>query len=192
MSWIQTFTGLKVFPLRPDPQVITISDIAHALANKCRFGGHCTSFYSVAQHSVLVSDWLKEEGAPIETQMQGLLHDGAEAYLPDLARPVKKFFYVQVGSSFIPFKTIERMIQNAIAQGILREPLGWVEHPMVKLADNVLLATEQRDLMADPPEPWRPGPEAWGREIVPLAPMDAMRSFVNRFIFLNEHYLPKR
>ena len=65
---------------------IVIEDIAWALSNLCRFTGHTSTFYSVAQHSILCSQRL--EGTPTE-KLQALLHDGAEAYINDLSSPLK-------------------------------------------------------------------------------------------------------
>ncbi len=65
---------------------ILIEDIAHSLAHLCRYTGHTKSFYSVAQHSLLVAD--KMPGGP-EEKLVGLLHDAAEAYTNDLASPLK-------------------------------------------------------------------------------------------------------
>lgn len=62
-DWIQTFTGRRFWPLDPRPEDVCIEDIAHALSLKCRFGGHCTRFYSVAEHSVHVSNYVPAEFA---------------------------------------------------------------------------------------------------------------------------------
>lgn len=69
-DWIQTFTGRQFWPLDPQPDHIDIADIAHALAHDCRFGGHCRRFYSVAEHSVLLSRAV----AP-EFRLAALMHD---------------------------------------------------------------------------------------------------------------------
>ncbi len=83
-NWISTYCMKRVYPFDPRMDEICIEDIAHALSNICRFTGHCSEFYSVAQHSVYVSVHVNQKNA-----MCGLLHDAAEAYLNDIARPVK-------------------------------------------------------------------------------------------------------
>lgn len=84
-DWIQTFTCQQMYPLDPREAEIDILDIAHALANLCRFNGHVKQFYSVAEHSCHVSDLL-----PQVWKLTGLLHDASEAYLCDLPRPIKR------------------------------------------------------------------------------------------------------
>jgi 5'-deoxynucleotidase YfbR-like HD superfamily hydrolase len=84
MSWIQTYQGGCFEPFNPHPDQIHIRDIAHALALTCRFTGHCLDFYSVAQHSVMVSQIVSHKHA-----LAGLLHDASEAYLTDVASPIK-------------------------------------------------------------------------------------------------------
>jgi hypothetical protein len=86
---IRTATGKYVNPLKLRAADIAIKDVAHHLAHLCRYTGACPHFYSVAQHSVLVSKYLREAGASVELQMAGLLHDAGEAYFNDLASPVK-------------------------------------------------------------------------------------------------------
>ncbi|MGZ4252327.1 MAG: hypothetical protein ACXVR2_03560 [Solirubrobacteraceae bacterium] len=53
--YLQTVSGRWVNPFDPDPAQLDAGDIARALANQCRFGGHSRVFYSVAQHCVIVS-----------------------------------------------------------------------------------------------------------------------------------------
>ena len=83
-DWIHTFTGRHFYPLNPNADDVDIEDIAHALANTCRFNGHVSTFYSVAQHCVLASQYCESD------PLWALMHDAAEAYLPDVAAPVKK------------------------------------------------------------------------------------------------------
>jgi 5'-deoxynucleotidase YfbR-like HD superfamily hydrolase len=83
--FITTYTGKKFHYLSPTPEEIDIKDIAHALSLTCRFGGHCRSFYSVAEHSVRVA-----AEVPASSALFALLHDAAEAYLPDIPSPMKQ------------------------------------------------------------------------------------------------------
>ncbi len=177
-TWIQTFSGKKFFPLwaRPgriaQPGEINIDDIAHALSMKCRFSGHCRSFYSVAEHSVRVSRLV-----PPHARAWALMHDAAEAYLPDIASPIKDSIYVDLEPGMmIPFASLERLLLQAIANrfGLISDM-----PPEVKDADLVMLATEARDLMAPPPEPWSqiPGIEPDAGIIKPWTPDEAEHQF---------------
>lgn len=136
-TWVQTFTGRQVWPLNPRVEDICAEDIAHALANQCRYTGHTRQFYSVAQHSVLAAQHCPE--APL----WALLHDAAEAYLADVARPVKRHL--------TNYRQIEERLERVIAE---RFGLPWPMPACVKEIDLRLLATERRDLMATPPIPW--------------------------------------
>ena len=102
-DFIQTFTGRMFWPIDPQPDEVDIEDIAHALSNVCRFCGHTREFYSVAQHSVLVS-----EIVPAAFALEGLLHDATEAYISDVARPVKPYL--------TNYKEIEINLYRAIAK----------------------------------------------------------------------------
>lgn len=83
--WIQTATERVFNFLQPDVNDISIRDIAHALSNICRFTGHVGEFYSVAQHSVLVSYLVN----PVYAR-EALMHDASEAYLGDVHSPLKR------------------------------------------------------------------------------------------------------
>lgn len=87
---IRTYSGLYVDPLDPDPEVITIGDIAHALSMECRWNGHAQRFISVAEHSLNVVQYIRERHPDnFSLQLQALMHDASEAYLKDLPSPVK-------------------------------------------------------------------------------------------------------
>lgn len=135
-AWMLTYSGRVFHPLAPQPEQVAIIDIAHSLANQCRFAGHCRVHYSVAQHSVYVSDLLRPLG--VEAQLAGLLHDAAEAYLVDLPSPVKVFMTEYCAS--------EKIVTAAIWKAF--EVLVPENTAAIKTADNIVLATEMRDLMA--------------------------------------------
>jgi hypothetical protein len=82
-NWMQTFIGRQFWPADPRADEIDIRDIAHALSMQCRYAGHCTQFYSVAEHCVLLANAIPEQ------KLWALLHDASEAYLVDVPRPVK-------------------------------------------------------------------------------------------------------
>jgi hypothetical protein len=65
--YLLTVSGRWVNPFDPDPDQLDAGDIARALANLCRFGGHCRPFYSVAQHSVM-GDRVRLPGQGRETR----------------------------------------------------------------------------------------------------------------------------
>ena len=138
-DWILTYTGARFAPLEPNANDIDIIDIAHALSNMCRFTGHCREFYSVAQHSVLVAEYLWKRHYLKGLALTGLLHDASEAYLVDVARPVKH------SAEFSFYREIEGKLQTVIYNkfGIFHEP------DAVKHADNHLLDVEAYFLMPD-------------------------------------------
>lgn len=169
-SWIQTSSGQQFHLLVPEPQTILIEDIAHALAHLCRFNGHCREFYSVAQHSVLVSRHL-----PLHHRLEGLLHDAAEAYLGDLVHPLKMLPGLE------GYRVLEDRLLQIIAE---RFDLKWPMSEAVKQADLALLQAEARDLMADPPAGFFMGqqlPAPFPDPIDPWPPRIARAVFLSDF-----------
>lgn len=169
-DWAQIYSGKKFWTLDPKPEEVDINDIAHSLALQCRFNGHTNSFYSIAQHSVLVSKIVNPKQA-----FAGLFHDASEAYTGDLISPLKRF---------LPpvFKEIEKRIESAIFQhfNINEEE---VDHKEIKRADKISLFTEMRDLMKKPPEKWGDEDlfEPHHEKIIPLMPNEAKELFLKRF-----------
>lgn len=152
--YFQVSSGKPFWPLDPRMNEIDIHDIANALSKICRFGGHGRYFYSVAQHSVLVSYIVAPELA-----MAGLLHDAAEAYVGDMVRPLKR--------SMPAFQDAEDRLQDMVYRKYLNdayvdgEDTG--EEAEIKKADNIALMTEVRDLLG-PSDPRI----LWGVEELPL------------------------
>lgn len=165
-GWIQLYSGRKFFPMNPDIDAIDINDIAQSLSNMCRFTGHCKSFYSVAQHSVMVSYLVGEHA------MWGLLHDASEAYLVDMPRPIKRLKELQ------PFRDIENNVMLAICE---KFGLSKIEPPIVKDADTRMLATEARDLMSPLHPDWHQPCEPLPFTIITLNPTEAKNLFLNRY-----------
>lgn len=172
-DWFVTFTGRRVHPTDLAPSDIAIEDIAHALAYQCRCAGHVRAYYSVAQHSVLVSQHL-----PPSLALAGLLHDAAEAYCQDLIRPLKYL------PALFGYRRLEKRIERAVAA---RFGLSYPWPPAIKEADNRLLQTERRDLIAPHAWPWfshrvAPYPDP----ISPLGPEAAEALFLARYRELTE------
>lgn len=125
-STIRTFTGQYVNVFDPKPETIVIEDIAHALSQTCRFGGHTYIPYSVAQHSIEVSKLLPEA-----MQLTGLMHDATEAYMCDLPRPIKRHFP--------EYKEVEERLMQVIAD---KFKLTYPFPAELKKADKVMLEKE--------------------------------------------------
>lgn len=150
-DWFCTASGRRVWVLDPRPEDICIEDVAHALSNICRFGGHSLRFYSVAEHSVLASAiahelWAKRNPerppprgglAALRLARRTLLHDAAEAYLGDVIRPLKIELH--------DYKAIERQWEAVVAQAFNLEPDPEAD-AIVKEADRIALVTEREDV----------------------------------------------
>lgn len=166
-DWMQTSTSRAFYPLDPRPSEINILDIAHSLANLCRFNGHCRKFYSVAEHSVYVS-----QVVPPRDAFAGLMHDATEAYCADVPRPLKRF---------LPgYAEIEARIWQAIADEF---GLDYDLPASVKAADNAVLLAEKDQLLGPVPMPW-----SWADGIQPASifigcwsPEGARTAFLSRF-----------
>jgi uncharacterized protein len=168
----------------------------------CRFTGHTSEFYSVAQHSVLVSKVVRPSVA-----LAGLMHDAAEAYMGDIARPWKRFLRVQVeretDAGLIriegSLKEVEHLLLKAIFERFgIQSPdaaPGCIFSTEVEHADTVLLVTEARDLLSPVVEDWHrtrgySEVEPLGEKIVPWSPLGARNAFIARFNELTGEGVP--
>ncbi len=169
-DWMQTVSGRQFWPLDPRPDDVFIEDIAHALSMMCRFNGHCERFYSVAEHSVLVS-----ENVPPEDALWALLHDASEAYIADIVRPAKRFID--------GYRQMEANIMAAVCGAF---DLPYIEPPSVKRADNAILADEASQIMGSKPKDWILPEPPLGVRIIGLSPAGAKLAFLNRYRALTE------
>lgn len=162
-DWLQTHNGIQFYPLDPRPEDFILDDIAHGLSMTCRYGGHVNSFYSVAQHSVLVSYCV-----PAEFAKEALLHDASEAYLGDVVHPLKKI---------LPrYKEIEARVEAVLAE---RFGLTWPWPDVVKDADLTLMMAERRDLLQHQKK-WIHHAEPLPMSIAPVGPTEAKSLFLSR------------
>ena len=166
---ILTRSGVYFDFERPEISIIDPCDIAQGLSMTCRFGGQTTAFYSVAQHSVLVSEMV-----PAEHAFTALMHDAAEAYIGDIPSPLK---------GLLPdYKAVELRVEKAIAA---RFDLPFPFPPCIKHADLRALATEREDVMPPSrdgaPWPWMADYPRHPDRIVPQAPEEAGARGLERF-----------
>ena len=199
---MQTYTGRAFYPYDPRPEEIDINDIAHALSLICRFNGHCSEFYSVAEHSVRGAWYMRDRYARHNMEMPNtdlcsiymLMHDAPEAYLTDIPRPIKKdlpqfkeleaSIYIEILKKFkLPtnyehikcfngFSTSQRYFPT-------REFIPIDE--AVREIDDILLATEKRDLMKREPQSWGLEASPLVERIIPYSSKDAERLFLDEF-----------
>ncbi|MEW5737897.1 MAG: hypothetical protein AB1938_03165 [Myxococcota bacterium] len=173
---IQTASGRWVDPLAPEPESLVIEDVAHALSQLARFGGHARLSdegysWTVALHSVEVARRLERAGHAREVVRCGLMHDATEAYLVDVPRPVKK--------RLTDYLALEDALWRAVAR---RFSLPEAIPPAVHEADTQQLHVEALHFMRD----WD-APASLRAEPRPrvLSPLDARALFLSEFARLS-------
>lgn len=169
-DWMQTFTGRQFWPLDPRTSDLDIVDIAHALGMACRYAGHGLQFYSVAEHSVLITRWLRDQGHDRDVQLKGLMHDAPEAYLVDVPRPIKPYL--------TQYRGIEVTLWCVIA--------GWLGMSAfmpeaIKEADSRILVDERAQNMAPCPVEWNIPSQGLGVTLEFWSPSRAKAEFLMEF-----------
>ncbi|AIM40606.1 hypothetical protein [Vibrio phage VpKK5] len=144
--------------------------IGKALSKLCRFGGHTDKFYSVAQHSVLVSKLL-----PPSLAFAGLMHDASEAFVMDMPKPIKR--------TMPDYEELElEVMSQIVAQYDL---LDTMDNPQIKHADMRALAIEMINLFpADQIRqsyPWIDEYDIPEGQLLPMKPEHAEAHFIARF-----------
>lgn len=156
---IRTHTGAYIDVFDPHPDTISIQDIAEGLANVTRFSGQA-GFYSVAQHSIEVMK-LVEFDSPKDA-LAALLHDAAEAYVQDLASPIKHNLPEYV-----------LMEQNLMVHILAKFGVNYPLNPLIKQMDNVQFEYEYRELYFNK-----------GKRIYRMYPLEAKEEFLKHYFRL--------
>ena len=192
-DYIGTYYGGRFWVEDPRIEDVVLEEIAHAISLNCRFNGHTKHLWTVAQHSLLVTDLLMsgdisgvgEGDIKYTIGLIGLLHDTSEGYMSDIPRPFKK--------TLEDYLEIEGMVQTTIyeAFGLDRK---FTEDPdildLVKTADDLALHIEAAVLM-DPCDDWlgwgdfkNPLIDKWKDKIVIENPQVVKGKFIKKAIEL--------
>lgn len=193
-DWSQTFTDRVVYPLDPRAEEVCIEDVAHHLALFNRYCGATREPYSVADHSLHVEAYVAERFAARyrcatpehlrQARLAALMHDATEAYLGDMIRPVKH------DPSMYAYRAAEDRFARVVEQW-LGLPIGATEWPIVKDGDDVVLATEKRDLRGPSPRPWKKaGAPPLPYRIIPRGRREAEDEFLAKFREFTEGHRP--
>jgi uncharacterized protein len=156
---------------QPDAAVITLRDVAVALARTGRFPGTAPTFHSVAHHSAICAERARDLGHEPRLVMGALLHDVAELGLSDIPTPVKAMLRGH------------RKVEAALDEVILRAlglPADLPLHDArVKEIDRWCLAVEVRDLLHTT---WEGVPPYRGpRLVLGLTARDAQKAFLREY-----------
>lgn len=201
-TWMQTYpSGTYINLLDPDPDHIVVEDMCHHLSMLCRFNGGTRTFYSVAEHSVLVGDLLRSQGYSEDIVLAGYLHDGTEAFASDVITPAKA-----------TMRRIEAELRGEIAgeglDGAYQEmseglddalasrfnlPLCLLHRPEIKLMDRWALRIEAAHLTKHQGQGWQfpelpnegslPGSVVWAGGLYPSQARDELLNRLDAWKF---------
>lgn len=183
--WVTMASGRRLYVFEPTPESFTLEDVARGLANECRYGGHLRHdlplpYYSVAQHSVLVS-----RNVPPPLRLAALFHDAAEFVLGDPLRPFRHLVWFRDAQA--PHHCNESWLQleqrylRVIADmvGIAYADFGQAE---VRIADKRVFAAEVRDIVEGRGADWMielPTPVV--QPVDPVGPVEAFDMFMDEY-----------
>lgn len=170
-NFIETFTNKQYHFLNPSESEICIEDIAQALSMSCRYSGHVKRFYSVAEHSCILSDKVLELTGDKRLAYDALLHDASEAYLTDIPRPIKP----HLDNYF----DIELLAEKCIQSALSCRPMNY----LIAMLDTNIVRDEAEQLFVSTPS-WASDYKLVGIKVKGLNPDEAKSEFMKRFIGL--------
>lgn len=182
---VATYWGVEFFPLAPRQEDVFVEDVAHSASQICRYGGHSMAHYSVAQHSVLVSEYaealssthwgVEGETDPLVAARWGLIHDAGECYTADICAPIK------------PYLSLLNLIEDrCLAAVAARCGLEWPMPEVIHYADTAVFRAEVRSgIMRNCP--WWKFPDDCpdsGDVVQFMSPPEAKELWLDRFVEL--------
>jgi len=170
---MRTASGTSFDFINPKIEQVNIEDVSHYLSNLCRFNGATNKFYSVAQHSVIVSKMVPEK-----FMYEGLMHDAAEAYLGDIITPFKRLLQ-RISFFSIITERVEKTV--AIALGA-----HYPEDKIVKTADTILKSIEAKQFKVHLDYELPEYKNTTNEHIEALSQEDSKKLFLERFYELSE------
>lgn len=179
---VETASGLYVDVVAPDPQTISVHDIAWSLARQARFAGHTISdeVWNVAQHCLFVTDLVDaavndpEDNCNVKTSLRQWLYDKNllneyekdGVYVPSvkmyaLMHDATEAYLIDLPSPVKrhealrePYKHLEAGLNSAVLKALnLPEP-DPVQHEIVVWADLMALQIEAGVLMPSRGRGW--------------------------------------
>ena len=147
-EFITTYTGKHFKPTDPNPELIDIPDIAHALSLICRGNGHVKTFWSVGQHCICCAKEAAARGLSDRMVLACLLHDASECYMSDVPRPLKQ--------NMKQYKEQENHLLDVLYTKFLGTPLSEEEEKLIKEIDNALLWYDLKYLLDEELEERQP------------------------------------
>lgn len=148
-NYITTYIGKHFEPASPDPDMIYIEDIAHALSLITRGNGHVKTFWSVGEHCINCAKEARAEGLSDRLVLACLLHDASECYMSDIPRPFKK--------ELPEYQTHENHLLDLIYTKFLGSALTPEEEAQLKAIDDAMLWYDLSVLLGETPD--REAPE---------------------------------
>ena len=173
--YIGTYTNKKFYFLEPEPDQICIEDIAQALSMNCRFSGHVSKFYSVAEHCCIIGDLVEAADKSSSEVLAALLHDASEAYICDIPRPIKPY----LANYFDMELKIEKVIQQKYNITAKTELIDYYDYH--------ICGEEARQLFRHVPDWVTEFDRLSGVKIKSWTPEQAKKEFLDRFDRLNYH-----
>jgi len=202
-TWSQSYSGFAYWPVDPRADEIHYDDICVGLSRAYRYRGLTVDAYSVAEHSVIVSLFAEREaknrnlrrmfgvenlpsGKPLDVARYALLHDAQEAFIGDIARPLKRQRVMR------GYRKIESKWEDAIIEHFNLHVTDDIR-ALVKEIDDRIVLDEVEALFLDP-DMWRrahryPNLEPLGADIAALPWEQAMEVFNARFEQLFPEYV---